>query len=161
MKRITLLLFLVTGLTLSVASPAQAIFGLSTCEKVKKQVLQYESKINAVADYWNRYLKKEVPSGLEDRLIFQVEKDKLIYELNKIQYNNPKCFTRTQNEWINQVRNRNISMKNLVQYVPNYINKSTPKCQDVFQKLSPSQECIASVKYKITIVYSWQSIYEY
>ncbi len=42
MKRIVLSAFLALGMTMPVATPAQAVFGLSTCEKVKKQISSEE-----------------------------------------------------------------------------------------------------------------------
>jgi hypothetical protein len=161
MKRIVLSACLILGMTVPMATPAQAIFGLSTCEKVKKKVIGYETKINEMAIFWNGYLDQTIGSPLKSRLIREVDEDSQFSEMFKLAYNNPKCFSRTQNEGIKNIRSKGYGMTNLVQYTPEFVLKKTTKCQDILQKLSPSQECIHAVKYKIKKVYSWASIYSY
>ena len=51
------------GSSIASITPASAIFGLSTCEKVKKQVLDFEKKINNSASFWIKYQGKKISNA--------------------------------------------------------------------------------------------------
>jgi hypothetical protein len=92
------------GLLASSMAPASAVFGLSKCEKVKKQILSYEKKEAA--------LNREVSSFAgqlawqftisQNRSNYLKMKNYAAFELTYLRYayNNSKCFTRSQNEFI-------------------------------------------------------------
>jgi len=86
----------VFGLLAPTPAPAQAVFGLSGCEKVKKKVLSLESELNTQLIYWNGKISKKADPKLIPK-IEAFESANLVGEIWKLQYNNPKCFTRTQN----------------------------------------------------------------
>lgn len=139
-------------------APANAILGLSTCEKVKKQVLNLEKQINNQSIYWNG--KKSQRADL--KLIPQLEaydSANMVGELWKLQYNNPKCFTRTQNIEINARRNLNTG--NFVSWYVKKIMKKTKKCQSVEQLFNATPDCIERKELQINSVYSLPTIYSY
>lgn len=118
MKRIVLSAFLVLGMTVPMASPAQAIFGLSTCEKVKKQMTALEVKILGLYDlqgtrwtYKNYGEESEVwsPNKVSEKAIRDFLRKDLINEVWKLGTNNPKCFTTTQNLQIKKYTNKHAS----------------------------------------------------
>jgi hypothetical protein len=47
MKRVLLSFLLILGLSVPISSPAHAIFGLSKCERVKKQIEKIEDQIKS------------------------------------------------------------------------------------------------------------------
>jgi hypothetical protein len=154
-KRLTAGL-LVIGLSALSLTPANAIFGLSNCEKVKKQVISLESKINKQSVYWIG--KKSQRADLN--LIPQLEaydSANLVGELWKLEYNNPKCFTRTQNIEINARKNLNTG--DLVSWYIKIVRKNTKKCQSVEQLFSTSKDCILRKELQISEVYSLKTIY--
>ena len=88
-------------------APANAIFGLSKCEKVKKQVLAYESQEKALAQKWgpaNGQLHSRF-TLMQNQFFFSLHKSivNLEVKMYTIEKNNPSCFTITQNEYINKV----------------------------------------------------------
>ena len=89
--------------------PASAIFGLSTCEKVKKEILQKEKAVDSMIRYYNnRFGGRDV--GINNRIWKNGEKkeahEKFLQfwgnylSLYTIGRNNPKCFTITQRDEI-------------------------------------------------------------
>ena len=88
-------------------SPANAIFGLSTCEKVKKQILKYEKIDKPLAKKWEPY------QGLLVWNVSQPELDQLLknwktlvdleVKMYGLEINNLKCFTNTQSIYIKRV----------------------------------------------------------
>ena len=87
---------LTVTLTLFGLVPAEAFLGLGACDKVKKQILKIEKKIDKEVDYWNSHID-EVMSQTMIARHDSFEKRKHPYRIWKTAYNNPKCFTRTQN----------------------------------------------------------------
>jgi hypothetical protein len=92
------------GLLTSSMAPANAIFGLSACEKVKNQILSYEKQEKALAIKW-------APANGKPHSDFSLSQNRYFFELHKsivklevkmftLEKNNPKCFTITQNELI-------------------------------------------------------------
>jgi exosome complex RNA-binding protein Rrp4 len=147
---------LVLGLTVSISSPAHAILGLSTCEKVKKRVLSLESELNSQLIYWNRKISQQADPKLIPKLE-AFESANLVRELWKLQYNNPKCFTRTQN--IEIKARKNLTTGDFVLWYVNNIKKNTKKCQSFEQAFEPTPDCIIREELKINKVYSMPSIY--
>ena len=108
MKRLVLSLLLVLGMTIPMATPANAIFGLSKCEKVKKQILQTESLIESFPNKM-RITKKKTnylyAIGTDEIQVLTAKSQKMLKELNqndpiyliwKLGFNNSDCFTNTQ-----------------------------------------------------------------
>ena len=146
----------VIGLLASFMTPANAILGLSKCEKVKKQVLSLETNINNQSIYWNG--KKSQRADL--KLIPQLEaydSANMVGELWKLQYNNPKCFTRTQN--IEIKARQNLKTGNFVSWYVKNIRKNTKKCQSVEQLFSTTPDCVERKELQISAVYSLPTIY--
>jgi hypothetical protein len=142
------------------ATPAQAIFGLSTCEKVKKQVLAYEGQIDAISDYWRQYKGKTITPSLRTKFDIQSDpKNDVVLKLTKIQFNNPKCFTRTQNEEINARKAATWDFYYFVKFSMDAVLRSAKKCQADIQRILPSSDCLIRYDYKITETYSIPSIY--
>lgn len=158
MKRFLVTVVVVMSLLASAQTPANAIFGLSKCEKVKKQVLSLESEVNEQSLYW--YGKKSQKADL--KLIPQLEAydaANLVGELWKLQYNNPKCFTRTQN--IEIKARKNLKTDNLVSWYVRTVRKDVKKCQTWQQAVSTTSDCILRKELQINGVYSLPTIYEY
>lgn len=75
--------------------PAQAVFGLGTCEKVKKQITQNEQVIYKELRFWNSRVGTEIGSNLKNRL-YKFEEKNYSKRIWKAAFNNKKCFTPTQ-----------------------------------------------------------------
>ena len=119
MKRKLASAALVIGLLASSMTPASAIFGLSRCEKVKKEVNLFEREYFEVRkglrgkDYTYTF------KGRSFTFFIPIEKsikriDKLIAndplpKIWKIATNNPKCFTNTQNMQVSKMQNSSIA----------------------------------------------------
>jgi hypothetical protein len=149
----TVLILLGSSLT-----PANAVFGLSKCENVKKQVLSLESQINKQSTFW--WGKKSQQADL--KLIPQLEayeSTNLIGQLWRVQYNNPKCFTRTQN--IEIEARKNAKPSDLVKWYVNTVRKKTKKCQSVEQIFSTTPDCVVRKELQINEAYSLPTIYNY
>jgi hypothetical protein len=94
------------GSSMASMAPANAIFGLSKCEKVKKQILSYEKQEKALAVKWapaNGRLHSDF-SLSQNRYFFELHKSivRLEVKMFTLEKNNPKCFTITQNELITE-----------------------------------------------------------
>ena len=106
MKRSLLAILLVTGLTIPLATPASAIFGLSTCEKVKKKIIAEEA-IGRIS--WKEFdsLRKEYISDKKVTNGELIESFRLINLVHKSDLNvyaiaskNPECFSPKLNAYI-------------------------------------------------------------
>jgi hypothetical protein len=98
---------IVVGLLASSMAPASAVFGLSKCEKVKKQILNYEKQERVLAVRWapaNGQLHNNFTLS-QNRNFFNLHKSIVNLEVKifTLEKNNPKCFTITQNEFITKV----------------------------------------------------------
>ena len=158
MKRNLASAIAVIGLLAASISPANAVFGLSKCEKVKKQVLSLESEINKEIIYWNGRISQQADPKLIPKLE-AFESANLVGELWKVQYNNPKCFTRTQN--IEIKARKNWKTGNFVLWYVSNIRKNTKKCQSFEQAFEPTQDCILRKELKINGVYFLPTIYKF
>ena len=94
--RYFLVLLLVISLNNFATVPAQAVFGLGTCEKIKKEITTLEKKVNAEILYWNSHTGEIMDQEMLSRRE-AFESKRFPYQIWKTAYNNPKCFTRTQN----------------------------------------------------------------
>ena len=96
---------IVMGLLSSSMAPASAVFGLSQCEKVKKQILSYEKQevaLNRGVSSFAGQLAYNFTIN-QNRSNYLKMKNFASFELTYLRYayNNSKCFTRSQNEFIN------------------------------------------------------------
>lgn len=156
MKRIVLSSLLILGMTVPMATPAQAIFGLSTCEKVKKQVLAYEAKINESASFWTKYEMKHV-SGKYLKRLENYESANWAGNLVKITYNNPECFTRTQKLEIDFRKKQNWNSRSFINWSKSAKVKNTKKCTSDFNYWAttfPGDPCFLDWDIYIANVYS-------
>ena len=138
------------------ATPAQAIFGLSTCEKVKKQVLGYEAKINESARYWAKYEKKHL-GGKFLKKLENYENANWAGNLVKITYNNPDCFTRTQKLEIDFRKKENWNSRNFVWWSKTAKVKEIKKCtsrDNYWATTFPDDPCFIDWDIYISEVYS-------
>ena len=113
MKRRLASALIVICLLGSSISPASAAFGLSKCEKVKKEMLTLEKQILDVRNYQG-YTYTQVVFRMESKIWEPTAKAVKMYKqlmandpipkIWKLATNNPKCFTNTQNMQI--VKNR-------------------------------------------------------
>ena len=111
--------------SLASVAPANAILGLSQCEKVKKQILSYEKQEKPLAQKW-------VPANGQLHSRFTLQQNIVFFNLHKsivklevkmytLEKNNPKCFTITQNEYINKVYPVWKDWENYYKSTPRYI----------------------------------------
>jgi hypothetical protein len=95
-RRALLAFFLTISLSIFGLAPSQAVFGLGTCEKIKNEITAIEKKINKEIAYWNSHLNEAMSQQMLSRRE-NFENQKYPYQVWKVAYNNPKCFSRTQN----------------------------------------------------------------
>jgi len=141
MRRTLISSILVLGLLGSSPTPAQAIFGLSKCEKVKKEMLTLEKQILDVRNYQGYTYKQVVfrseeeiwePTAKSVKMYKQVMDNDPIPRIWKLATNNPKCFTNTQNMHI--VKLKNSTYRDYFTYpvsVDKYIN--TGECKKLME----------------------------
>jgi hypothetical protein len=106
MKKMVLTTALICSLSLVVSPSSHAAFGLSACEKVKKQVLSLEKaeiseskKVSSIAGQYAWKFNDQENSVNYSKMKKYVAFE---YELYKYMYNNQKCFTLSQKDFINQ-----------------------------------------------------------
>ena len=122
-------------------APANAIFGMSKCEKVKKEMLTLEKQILDVRNYKGYTYKQVVfrveseiwePTAKAVKMYKQVMANDPIPRIWKLATNNPKCFTNTQNMHI--VKLKNSTYQNYFTYpvsVDKYSN--TGECKNLLE----------------------------
>jgi len=173
MKRALISLCLVLSMTVPLSAPAQAIFGLSGCEKAKKEISPLESKmikyINGVrGDYYTNNI-----SGYDQKLfiltkqsisnIDRFQKEDLIPQIWKVAFNNPKCFTNTQKLRITELRK--LLTPRFISYyvVDKYINSNYCKGADSY--IHPQQkkmkDCFLESVTVLGNYSEYKSIYSY
>lgn len=181
MKRfLQLLIGMCLVFSMNTPAPANAIFGLSKCEKVQKQVISIEKDINSKLDYLKDFEGKvlrgkplSVYMSVNNHVTYSKFKDKLW----KIGYNNPKCFTNTQKLLIKKLP------KNEDQLFSDYMNNGDPtfleiglgrltsakgkytyfttgECKDPLAQLM-RENCTKSITYTLEFAKNWKSLYEY
>ena len=94
----------VIGLLVASMTPASAAFGLSKCEKVKKEIRALEKIEKAKILSWNKNWAGKDAVNLvsyrkqsDQEWLYIVNMEVKMYSLER---NNPKCFTITQNLYI-------------------------------------------------------------
>ena len=94
-------------MTAPLSAPAHAIFGLSKCEQVKKQILAFEKIEKPLLADWQNYsgdwiwhYSQESQLKIQKRWTDIVNLEVKMYSL---ELNNPKCFTNSQNLYIKTV----------------------------------------------------------
>ena len=125
MRRKLTTALVVIGLLTSSVSPANAILGLSKCEKVKKQILAYENQEKVLAQKW-------VPANGQPHSRFTFAQNQIFFDLHRsivklevkmytLEKYNPKCFTITQNEYIKRVYPLWKDWENYYKFTPRYV----------------------------------------
>jgi len=80
-------------------TPASAVFGLSKCEKVKKEIIKYESDFNLITSELNSYTGKYL-KGAAKRSYDRLLDTNLLKLMWKTAYNNQNCLTNTQKDYL-------------------------------------------------------------
>jgi hypothetical protein len=87
-------------------SPAEALFGLSKCEKFKKEILKYENDFNAISaelyTYKGKFLVGQAKASY-DKLM----NTNLLQSMWKVAYNNQNCLTNTQKDYLTVLKTFN------------------------------------------------------
>ena len=117
---------LVIGLLLSSIAPASAVFGQSQCEKVKKQILSYERKevvLNRGVSSFAGQLAYKFTMN-QNRSNYLKMKNFASFELTYLRYayNNAKCFTRSQNEFISSSYKYAQEIQNMFTSTPYFLD---------------------------------------
>ena len=117
MKRVLLSVLMTLGLLGSSITSANAIFGLSTCEKAKKEILSLESTMNSVKSirgsrYVNDALREvqylDILSLAEIAKLESLRLNDPIRQIWKVSFNNSQCFTNTQKLQIKELGTQTI-----------------------------------------------------
>ena len=158
------------GSSMASTAPASAVLGLSKCEKVHKEVKTIESKF--LSDYRNIRANPVDDDGTSVLaltpasivLIAKIRTNDPIPKIWKIGFNNPKCFTNTQNLQIKSMKNKTIS--NYFDYTPWNTYSSSAKCKNLYANgkrydQSTSKICITSRVQKWLPIMEYKSIYLY
>lgn len=159
----------VIGLLASSVYPASAIFGLSKCEKVHKEVRAIEKKF--FSDYKN--IRTELVKGYESVIaltpssivsITTIRGNDPIPKIWKVGLNNQKCFTNSQYLQIKSMKNKTIS--NYFDYMSDYIYSPSAKCVKLYRNgkqydQKTSEVCITSRVQKWIPIAEYKSIYLY
>ena len=121
--------------------PAEAILGLSNCEKVKKEIRGLEKTEKAKIMSWNRNWAGKDAINLvtyhkqsDQEWLYIVNIEVKMYSLER---NNPKCFTITQNL---------------------YIKKYLPLWQDIKQRIAYGESTNTDA-ISLFVKLNWDSIY--
>jgi hypothetical protein len=98
---------IVIGLFASSMAPANALFGLSTCEKVKKQILAFEKTEKPMIAEWGNYAGDWIwDYSQKSQLEIQKKWIKIVnleVKMYSLEINHPKCFTNSQNIYIKSI----------------------------------------------------------
>ena len=131
----------VIGLLVASMTPASAAFGLSKCEKVKKEIRALEKIEKAKILSWNKNWAGKDAVNLvsyrkqsDQEWLYIVNMEVKMYSLER---NNPKCFTITQNL---------------------YIEKYLPLWQDIKQRIAYGESTNTN-GFGVFAKLNWNSIY--
>ncbi len=101
--RKALVSFSLAILLLSIGTPTYAIFGLSKCEKVEKQIREWEREEIPLIQRWNFNAGKlAISLSSSDRKSMSRTWQEIVdleVKVYGLQRNNPKCFTITQRDY--------------------------------------------------------------
>ncbi len=159
--------------SLSSAVPAQAIFGLSKCEKVKSQISSLESKIskyfnNVRGNYHTNNIRgfdEEIfiLNDLGIRNIDLMTKLDPIPTIWKVAYNNPKCFTNSQKLRISELKN--LTTYGYLSYQTEQKYTYSKYCEGAGSWVLPNKkkvaECLISDVKVLDNYTEYKSIYKY
>ena len=138
----TMRMRIATGLVVMVMmgsfiTPAHAIFGLSKCEKVKKEVNSLEKQYYEVRDglggkkytytFKGNSFTFFIPTEKSVKVIDNLIANDPLPKIWKLATNNPKCFTNTQNMQIPKMQSDSISKYLNHSTHPKYRNNETCK----------------------------------
>lgn len=159
--------------SLSSTVPAKAIFGWSKCEKVKAEITNLETKMskylnNVRGDYYTNNIR-----GFDEKIFVLstngVKNVDLLAKLNpiptiwKVSYNNPKCFSNTQQLRIKELES--LSTANLASYRTEKTYTYSKYCEGagswVFPNKKKVAECFISDVKVIVNYMEYKSIYKY
>lgn len=184
LKRKVIAVCFVVLISVSMATPSHAIFGLSTCEKVKKQILAQEKRITdlftkSLGTNYEQVAFKEKetlwePTSNTLRMVEKVIANDPVSQIWKIATNNPKCFTNTQNMQIVMMKDQSI-MTYIYYPASKRKYKNTGECKILMEttereyyKFFPTKKTVAldskcAIKNITTINFdrNYQSIYLY
>ena len=173
MRRLSSTLVLLIVFSLNNTVPAEAIFGLSKCEKVKSQITTLESK---VSKYFNNvrgnYHTNNIRGFDEEIFILNdsgIKNIDLMTKLDpiptiwKVSYNNPKCFTNTQKLRISELKN--LSTYSFLSYKTDQKYTYSDYCKGAGSWVLPNKkkvaECLVSNVKIIGNYTEYKSIYSY
>ena len=155
-KSVALILVSLVLNTLSAPS-SSAIFGLSKCEKVKKEILSTENKINSFIRNI-RFIENDVVSEKTAYRITQFQKNSYIKDIWKISFNNPKCFTNSQKLQIEKLPK--LSLSGYINFYDYGKHVQEGICKDV-EFYFIAERCIKEHKYTVTNYFLYESLYSY
>lgn len=169
---------LVVGLVLA-PSNANAIFGLSQCEKVKKEIsslekitLQYLKRV--LGSYYTNPVQYPSLSFIDGEKFFVLTDDAVkaidslskldpIPKIWKISYNNQKCFTNTQKLRITELRG--FSSIDFASYRDETKYQRSMDCQGAGAYVKPDkvkdERCFISKVKRLVNYAQYQSIYKF
>jgi hypothetical protein len=131
MKRLLVAVVVMMGLLATSLTPANAILGLSKCEKVKKQILAYEKIEKPLVKDWQNYAGDWIWSySTDSQLKIQQRWTNLVnleVKMYTLEINNPKCFTNSQNIYIKNVYPEWKKSQSINKFYPNANNADNGK----------------------------------
>jgi|GEM_PF-3299056 len=171
-------LLLILGLITPIQT-ANAIFGLSKCEKVKKEMLNLESNLVGLRKRGLGTIYKQVVFGKKNdvwvpdaKTLSEAQKLIAIDPLPKIWklgFNNPKCFTNTQKLHIDQINK--MSIKDHIEITRIKIYSQIPACKKFVEGdsgyldwnyyLEWGEKCFLREAKSINYFTDYKSIYNY
>jgi hypothetical protein len=148
MKKLTYGLILSILASILLAAPSNAIFGLSHCEKVLNSLKKIESTFSSqmetirgtekmLSDPNGNVDKRFVLDDSSFNLYLKILNVQPVQAITKLAFNNPQCFTRTQNIEINRRRSANVTTGEYFQVQPFSWFKPTKECTVPLQQNSP------------------------
>lgn len=152
-------IFLATSILLSLMvfpTSAHAVFGLSKCEKFKKEITSYEKKWNGLANSLFAY-KGQLLKGRAKTIYTQMEKSDILFQIWKSAYNNKSCLTNTQKDIIPTLKEYYIGT--FVQIDTGIYTKNTAYCKKGLNFLD--DKCRYTEDDKVKEVYIIRSIFDY
>jgi hypothetical protein len=176
MKRLLVSLVMVMAVTIPIETPAHALFGLSKCEKVKKQIDELEgliksfpdmlrvSKVNRNSAFTIGSDEIEVLTAKSQKLLTNLNQNDPITQIWKLGFNNPKCFSNTQKLRIETLKNETV--KSYFGGLPDRVWKTDPFCKSALKNVLSDDYAWNREKCS-TLVQKWywtqqyQSIYSY
>jgi len=151
-------LTLVMSLSLSCVNvnSVNAAFGLSKCEKFKKQIVNYEQQYNLMTSELYGYKNQLLLDGKVRISYDKFKQSNLLPQIWKLAYNNQNCLTNTQKDYLPVLKN--MSYGTFVEIDTGVYFKKSQYCKKATNFLK--SECIFSDDDKIGKVFSLGSIFD-